>query len=46
MNERSTDIVAATDLAVEMPPGTETGIQHGTFFKVSCVPRFKVVDSF
>ena len=33
MNERFTDIMAATDLAVEMPPGTETGIQHGTFLR-------------
>ncbi|MYD43286.1 MAG: hypothetical protein F4W90_05285 [Gammaproteobacteria bacterium] len=31
MNERSTDIVAAADLAVEMPPGTETGILRSAF---------------
>ena len=31
VNEKLTNIVAATDLAVEMPTGTETGIQHDTF---------------
>ena len=31
VNEKLTNIVAATDLAVEMPTGTETGIQHDAF---------------
>ena len=30
---RLRNIVAATNLAVEMPKGTETGIQHDTFSK-------------
>ena len=33
MTEWTANIVAATNLAVEMPPGTETGIQHGAFVK-------------
>ena len=31
MTEWTANIVAATNLAVEMPPGTETGIQRGAF---------------
>ena len=33
VNEKLTNIVAATDLAVEMPTGTETGIQHDAFLR-------------
>lgn len=32
-NEKLTNIVAATNLAVEMPTGTETGIRHDAFLK-------------
>ena len=34
-NEKLTNIVAATNLAVEMPTGTETGIRHDAFLKRS-----------
>ena len=38
--ERKTHIVAATNLAVELPTGTETGQTARRFFKSTCVPRF------
>ena len=31
VNEKLAHVVAATNLAVEMPPGTETGIRHDAF---------------
>ena len=38
--ERKTHIVAATNLAVELPTGTETGRQHADFLSRRVYPDF------